>query len=293
MFFNWKFDKKFYLATNPDVSKAKLDPYKHYLEYGKLEGRLPTREAMLPIIDTDQICHKHNFTSLTSIPLIIPTFNNPTYLKRFIHQLQRFPKLQIMIYDNNSTYAPMLQLLNKLENSYVIIRNSENRGPEFVYQDQNLLKTLPPQFLLSDPDLDLNPELPIDFFETFFALTEFYKIGKAGSALSIPDNFKTRQKLVRHDVTTTAIEYENQYWQNLTGFVQRDDAKIFGAALGATLCLVNLKYLNNDNHWSRGIRVAGIYENKHLPWELYFELPKVEKDYYNLVQKFSFYTPKS
>jgi hypothetical protein len=54
-----------------------------------------------------------------------------------------------------------------------------------------------------------------------------------------------------------------------------------------------LKYLNDDNHWSRGIRVAGIYENKHLPWELYFELPKVEKDYYNLVQKFSFYTPKS
>ena len=59
MFFNWKFDKKFYLDSNPDVSKAKLDPYKHYLEYGKLEGRLPTRKAKLPIIDTDQICHKH------------------------------------------------------------------------------------------------------------------------------------------------------------------------------------------------------------------------------------------
>ena len=55
MFFNWKFDKKFYLATNPDVSKAKLDPYQHYLEYGKLEGRLPTRKAKLPIVDTDQI----------------------------------------------------------------------------------------------------------------------------------------------------------------------------------------------------------------------------------------------
>ena len=68
-----------------------------------------------------------------------------------------------MIYDNNSTYEPMLQLLNELENSYTIIRNSENRGPEFVYQDHNLLKTLPLQFLLSDPDLDLNPELPIDF----------------------------------------------------------------------------------------------------------------------------------
>jgi hypothetical protein len=75
--------------------------------------------------------------------------------------------------------------------------------------------------------------------------------------------------------------------------VKRDSAKIFGAALGATLCLVNLKYLNDDSHWSRGIRVAGIYENKHLPWELYFDLPKNEKDFYNSVQKFSFYTPKN
>jgi hypothetical protein len=175
----------------------------------------------------------------------------------------------------------------------LLVRNNENRGPEFVYQDQNLLKLLPSQFLLSDPDLDLNPDLPTNFFETFFALTEFYKIGKAGSALSIPDNFKTNLKLIQKDVTTTAIEYENQFWQNVSGFIKKDDAKIYGAALGATLCLVNMRYLNEDNHWSKGIRVAGVYENKHLPWELYFDLPKDEKEFYNSLQKFSFYTPKS
>ena len=293
MVFLRKFDKRFYLANNPDVARAGLDPYKHYIEYGKLEGRLPTRKAKLPFIDTDKICKIENFTSINSIPIVIPTFNNPTYLWRFIEQLQRFPKIQILIYDNNSTYPPMLQLLNELEKKYTLVRNSENRGPEFVYQDQNLLKSLPLQFLLSDPDLDLNPGLPINFFETFFALTEFYKIGKAGSALSIPDNFKTNLKLVQRDVTTTAIEYETQFWQNLSGFVKKDSAKIYGAALGATLCLVNMKYLSDDNHWSKGIRVAGIYENKHLPWELYFDLPKDEKEYYNSLQKFSFYTPKS
>ena len=135
--------------------------------------------------------------------------------------------------------------------------------------------------------------MPTNFFETFFALTEFYKIGKAGSALSIPDNFKTNFKLIQRDVTTTAIEYENQFWQNLSGFIKKDDSKIYGAALGATLCLVNLNYLNENNHWSKGIRVAGVYEIKHLPWELYFDLPKDEKEYYDSLQKFSFYTPKN
>ena len=293
MFFKWKFDKKFYLDSNPDVKKAKLDPYKHYLEYGKLEGRLPKRSAKLPIIDTDKICRKYNFSAINSIPIIIPTYNNPTYLCRFLEQLKRFPKLQILIYDNNSTYLPMLQLLDDLGKKFSLIRNSENRGPEFVYRDQNLLKLLPSQFLLSDPDLDLNPDLPTNFFETFFALTEYYKIGKAGSALSIPNNFKTNLKLIQKDVTTTAIEYENQFWQNLSGFIKKDDAKIYGAALGATLCLVNMKYLNEDNHWSKGIRVAGVYENKHLPWELYFDLPNDEKEFYDSLQKFSFYTPKS
>jgi hypothetical protein len=51
-------------------------------------------------------------------------------------------------------------------------------------------------------------------------------------------------------------------------------------------------YLNKDNHWSKGIRVAGFYENRHLPWELYFDLPKDEKEFYDSLQKFSFYTPK-
>ena len=167
MFFSRKFDKKFYLANNHDVAKAGLDPYKHYLEYGKLEGRLPKRRAKLPIIDIDKICRKYNFSAINSIPIIIPTFNNPTYLCRFLEKLKRFPKLQILIYDNKSTFPPLLQLLDDLEKNYSIVRNSENRGPEFVYQDQNLLKLLPSQFLLSDPDLDLNPNLPINFLKLF------------------------------------------------------------------------------------------------------------------------------
>jgi hypothetical protein len=35
------FDRAWYLSQNPDVAKAGLDPWFHYLEYGVIEGRLP------------------------------------------------------------------------------------------------------------------------------------------------------------------------------------------------------------------------------------------------------------
>ena len=35
------FDRTYYLARNPDVAKAKVDPYQHFLTYGWKEGRNP------------------------------------------------------------------------------------------------------------------------------------------------------------------------------------------------------------------------------------------------------------
>src|SRR5438045_3335038 len=34
-------DPKFYLRTNPDVARARMDPFKHYVQYGAAEGRQP------------------------------------------------------------------------------------------------------------------------------------------------------------------------------------------------------------------------------------------------------------
>lgn len=37
------FDAPFYLATNPDVAAAGVDPLQHYLRFGRAEGRLPCK----------------------------------------------------------------------------------------------------------------------------------------------------------------------------------------------------------------------------------------------------------
>ncbi|MGY2937402.1 ubiquinone/menaquinone biosynthesis C-methylase UbiE/predicted nuclease with TOPRIM domain [Bradyrhizobium sp. GM6.1] len=41
------FDAKYYLASNPDVAKSRIDPLLHYLRFGRLEGRLPKARASI------------------------------------------------------------------------------------------------------------------------------------------------------------------------------------------------------------------------------------------------------
>ncbi|MEQ1528582.1 MAG: glycosyltransferase family 2 protein [Methylococcales bacterium] len=41
------FDAKWYLRRNPDVANSGMDPYEHYIKYGKREGRLPAPDAFL------------------------------------------------------------------------------------------------------------------------------------------------------------------------------------------------------------------------------------------------------
>ena len=64
MFNRNRFNKSFYLKSYPDVSFSGLDPYKHFLEYGKTEGRKPNKNAKLPIIDTNKICRKNRFIDM-------------------------------------------------------------------------------------------------------------------------------------------------------------------------------------------------------------------------------------
>lgn len=46
IFFLSAFDSKWYLAENPDVSKSGVDPYKHYIQDGIVEGRAPSENLI-------------------------------------------------------------------------------------------------------------------------------------------------------------------------------------------------------------------------------------------------------
>ncbi len=55
------FDAKYYLAANPDVRAAGIDPLRHYLEYGLKEGRKPHPLAGNPhlLFDPESYAREH------------------------------------------------------------------------------------------------------------------------------------------------------------------------------------------------------------------------------------------
>jgi glycosyltransferase involved in cell wall biosynthesis len=71
------------------------------------------------------------------LPIVIPTFNNPTYLKNTVdYFLER--NFNIIVLDNASTYPPMVKLLFDLSENdkcYIIMQNF-NEGPRQFFYNQ-------------------------------------------------------------------------------------------------------------------------------------------------------------
>ena len=60
------FDSKYYLKENPDVSKAKVNPILHYLQFGWKEDRNPSEE-----FDGNEYLNKRPDVRVTGIcPLV-------------------------------------------------------------------------------------------------------------------------------------------------------------------------------------------------------------------------------
>lgn len=193
-------------------------------------------------------------------PIIIPTFNNPYYLKRTIHQLVRNNvNLPLIIEDNNSTYIPMLRLLSylaTLKNFYIVMKQN-NDGPRHHILYRPYFNWLPNIFLLTDPDLDFNKNLPNNFIGELELLSEKHKTFKSGFAL---DYLMEGQDLVPFYVRAL----EPHYWKVLLETTENGD-DVFSAPIDTTFCLINKKFFMGST-LGPGLRVAGNYTASHLPW---------------------------
>ncbi len=292
--FNYKdfciknFDSEYYLSCNEDVKKMHTDPLQHYINFGFFEGRRGFSKQSTPVIDSSLI----DIADHISLPikLFIPTFNNPSYLRNFFSQIHDINWITPIVYDNNSSTRKMLNLLDSLDSGGIeIIRNKTNFGPESIYLNKGAINTLPDFFLLSDPDLDLCGNLNLKNLKKLLYVSEFYQLGKVGFALKCEKN-KITTKTLRHGKSkTTTYDWEKQFWINKLGSMNNGDP-IYSAAIGATICLVNKKFLDLNYHWSRGARIGGTLTIRHLPWEVDKVAPRFEMWRYRSLQQHSFYS---
>ena len=222
-------------------------------------------------------------------PLIIPTFNNPTYLKRFIEQksLDNFSSLEI--YDNNSSFPPMIQLLQEFEkrDNINVHRLESNYGPHYVLRNPEVYNTLPDIFCLSDPDIEFSSTLPQDFLEQLITISNNFEFGKVGFAIEIPEEEELNIEIysapeqVKH-----LLEVENSFWENHFSYTTQGDP-IFATTLDTTFALYNKRYFKPSNRYE-ALRIGGNFTSKHLGYYEKFKPTKLELEFYSSRSRYSY-----
>ena len=200
---------------------------------------------------------------------VIIGFNQPTYIKKMVKQLEIYTN-DIVIIDNNSTFEPLLKYYDN-EYKYTLLKMKANLGHK-VYEKPFMEKIVGDIYILTDPDLEFNKKLPKDFIENMINISNYYQAEKVGFALlylatDIRPDIKAFGKTIK--------EWEKQYW-TYKYYYPGFDHDIWSAAIDTTFCLINKQ--NKGGHY----RIAGDYLCKHLPWHIGFEkeIPKDEFEYY-------------
>ena len=123
------------------------------------------------------------------IPIIVICYNNYRYVKNTLSQILKINREyynNIMILNNKSTCLHTINFLNGVD--VPVINNSTNNGPWITkYKNPHIYNRLPNKFIITDPDLKFNENIPNNFIEILSNLSDKYGASKIGFALNISD----------------------------------------------------------------------------------------------------------
>jgi len=205
------------------------------------------------------------------VPVYIPTFNNPEYLKLMIKQLEEYGIDQIIISDNWSTYSEMTILLNKLSKKYIVVKKFTNDGPREFYTNKKLFNWLPEKFIVTDPDIGFNKNLPKDFIKVLSEISDLHQLYRTGFALDIEmDGIESIiEDIPFSNSGLTMYQWEQQFYIAEIGKTEHNDP-IYAAPIDTTFCLVNKKYHidHKDPMELQNLcaRIGGKFIAQHYGW---------------------------
>jgi hypothetical protein len=198
-----------------------------------------------------------------------------------IIQLRLAEFRNIIIIDQNSQFPPLLEFLRDgaKERLFTLFTLDENVGPRWFFTSE-LYSSMPELFFYSDPDLGWPSGIADDLVGRFIRISEEYKTGKVGSALTLPDEDLAVTMTVDGEKMSVRT-WEERFWK------AEVEPGVYSAPVDTTFHLVNKKYFTPKNFIS-GIRISGIgYECKHLPWYADERASAPEFDRYKSASKWS------
>lgn len=251
----------FYFAySNGSSLLFSFYPRSDLLSYFTVEQMEPNMVLLCPK-KTERFFLKKN------IPIVILCYNQLTFLKNMIRQVEKYTR-DIIVIDNCSTYEPLLDYYEK-EFGYTLLRQKENFG-HLIYRAPFVRKLTGEVYLLTDPDMELNPNLPDNFVEKLFAISVHFQAIRVGFALRIDaEDLREGTFYQGHSIQ----EWEKRFWVYRLKFPDDPEMELYAGLIDTTFCLVNKRFGNNH------IRVAGNYTAIHIPWHKHFEKKLLPGEY--------------
>jgi glycosyltransferase involved in cell wall biosynthesis len=210
--------------------------------------------------------------------VIIPVFNQKWFLENTIEKLRRLELSNIIIFDNGSTYPPLLHFYHETKIPVCVFPS--NPGPRHFAKSSKIWKQLPNIFIATDPDLEYPDEMPKTVVQDLIDLTSKHKLGKIGLALDISQE-KLYIENQFHDIRT----WEGKFWQEIIDTTPGGDP-VYKALIDTTFALYRKEFLNLHRkvfytNWYPAPRVAGRYCCYHYGWYKDRPGPQEEHEYYD------------
>lgn len=203
------------------------------------------------------------------IPVIVISFNNGIYVRNMVEQLQGFGVVPIII-DNCSTDVATQNTVHEFEREGKahIAFAGKNFGHLAAFLEP-IYPLLPEVFAYTDPDLQLNPDLPKDFLHELARLTEHFHVYKAGFALQLLEGeevvsaklMRSNSTPVKYEKTYSVREWESQFWRKPLSY---KNLEVWAADIDTTFAVYRKSNYYGDFY--DAIRVSGNYGAVHLPW---------------------------
>lgn len=190
------------------------------------------------------------------IPIIIINYNRLKDLKEIVKFYKDRKHQNIVIVDNASTYPPLLEYYDQIENEVTIKRMDTNYGHLVFWKNKDLYKEYSSgYYVITDSDIIPNKQLPENYLVQMIEwLDQYKKATKVGWALEIddiPDSFQYKEQV---------LSWESQYWKNSI------DTDIYMADTDTTFALYYPGYSYNKKNFLKAIRIGGYFTARHQGW---------------------------
>lgn len=197
---------------------------------------------------------------INDIPVIINNRNRLSTTKKLVEDLQKRNTSDIRIIDNASTYPPLLEWYDTLNNVEII--RAHNVGHLALFS-LGIVNTIAHDWCFyTDADIELNENMPMNYQEIMLNLALKYNIDKIGLALNtsdLPDHYQLKNMVIGNEALWWLKEVESQ---------------VFEADTDTTFCLI--KKVDQFN----SLRIAGDFTCRHKPWYLNLNDLDEEEQYY-------------